>query len=100
MTKKDLTNLKNVVIKILEEQPVTRDSDDKLYLEVCKVKNKDAANLTFSEIMLHRNEYRLPAYSSVERARRKAQAERKDLVGNVKELRHNLEPEYVDFALS
>ena len=100
MKKNDLTNLKNVVIKILEEQPAARDSDDKLYFEVCKLKNENAVNLTFSEIMLHRNEYNLPAYSSVERARRKAQAERKDLIGTVKELRQNLEPEYVSFAFS
>ena len=100
MTKKDLTNLKELVIGILESDPASRDSDDRLYVKVCKVKNSSITNLSFEEIMLHRNDYHLPAYSSVERARRKAQSERPDLVGTIKDLRHSLEPEYVDFALS
>ena len=100
MTKKDLSNLKDLVITILENDPLARDSDDRLYVEVCKTKNQNIVDNSFEEIMLHRNEFHLPAYSSVERARRKAQAERKDLVGTVKEKRRNLESEYIDFALS
>ena len=100
MTKNDLNNLKELVIGILETDPLSRDSDDRLYVKVCKAKNQDVINLPFEDIMLHRNEYSFPAYTSVERVRRKAQAERKDLVGTVKKQRHDLETEYVDFALS
>jgi hypothetical protein len=50
--------------------------------------------------MLNRNKYGVPSYGSVGRARRKAQAEREDLVGISKRLRKNLEQEYIDFALS
>lgn len=100
MTKKDLNNLKELVIDILESDAASRDSDDRLYVKVCQKKNKDITHLSFEDIMLHRNEYNLPAYSSVERARRKAQAERQDLVGTVKKQRHDLELEYIDFALT
>ena len=100
MTKKELSNLKNLVITILENDPLSRDSDDRLYVEVCKIKNPNIINSSFEEIMLNRNNLHLPAYSSVERARRKAQSEREDLVGTVKEKRQNLELEYIDFALS
>ena len=41
MTKKDLTTLKELVISILETCPPSRDSDDRLYVEVCKAKNKE-----------------------------------------------------------
>lgn len=100
MTKNELTNLQELVIEILEEYPSTRDSDDTLYVKVCKKKNPNISNYSFEEIMLHRNDYNLPSYSSVERVRRKAQAQRNDLVGTVRKHRKNLESEYVDYALS
>ena len=100
MTKKDLTTLKELVIDILETCPPTRDSDDKLYVEVCKTKKKDISNCSFEDFMLHRRDYGIPSYASVGRARRKAQEERKDLVGTIKELRKSQEPEYIDFALN
>ena len=100
MTKKDLTTLKELVISILETCPPSRDSDDRLYVEVCKAKNKEISNCSFENFMLHRKDYGVPSYGSVGRARRKAQAEREDLVGTVKELRKSQEPEYIDFALS
>ena len=100
MTKTELTNLKNFVITVLERDPLSRDSDDRLYVEVCKAKNQNISSKSFEEIMLHRNDFNLPAYSSVGRARRKAQAERTDLVGTVRDKRRNLESEYIDFALN
>jgi hypothetical protein len=100
MTKRDLTTLKNIVINILESCPQARDSDDKLYVEVCKTKNSNVSNCSFENFMLHRKEYGIPSYASVGRARRKAQEERPDLVGTVKELRKSQEPAYVDFALN
>ena len=100
MTKKDLTTLKELVIDILETCPPTRDSDDKLYVEVCKAKKKDISKCSFEDFMLHRRDYGIPSYASVGRARRKAQEERKDLVGTIKELRKSQEPEYIDFALN
>jgi hypothetical protein len=100
MTKKELTSLKELVINILETCPPARDSDDRLYVEVCKAKNRDVSNCSFEKFMLNRNKYGVPSYGSVGRARRKAQAEREDLVGISKRLRKNLEQEYIDFALS
>lgn len=87
MTKNSLNSLKDLVVDILEKYPEARDSDDKLYVEVCKAKNSNILNHSFEDIMLHRKEYSVPSYASVERARRKAQSEREDLVGTVRELR-------------
>ena len=100
MTKKELTTIKELVINILEKCPPSRDSDDRLYVEVCKAKNKDLLNCSFEDFMLHRKQYDVPSYDSVGRARRKAQEEREDLVGTVKNLRKSQEQEYVNFALS
>lgn len=100
MTKKDLITLKELVIQILETCPPTRDSDDRLYVEVCKTKNKDISSCSFENFMLHRKDYGIPSYASVGRARRKAQSEREDLIGTVRDFRKSQEPEYVDFALS
>lgn len=99
MTKRELTTLKELVVNILETNPITRDSDDKLYVEVCKAKNKNISHCSFESFMLHRKEYGVPSYASVGRARRKAQEERPDLIGKVKELRKSQEPEYIGFAL-
>lgn len=95
-----LNTLKEQVVHILETNPITRDSDDKLYVEICKINDPNILDCSFEEFMLHRKQYNVPSYASVERARRKAQSERPDLVGTVRELRKSLEPEYVDFALN
>ena len=100
MTKRELTTLKELVVNILETCPPARDSDDRLYVEVCKAKNKEISNYSFEKFMLHRRDYGIPSYASVGRVRRKAQEERPDLIGTVKELRKNQEPEYIGFALS
>ena len=99
MTKTELTNLKELVIHILETNPVTRDDDSILYLEVCKSKKADVGKLSFEDVTLHRKDYGLPVPASVHRARRKAQEERSDLVGTIRSLRKSQEAEYIDFAL-
>ena len=100
MSRNNMNSLKEIVINILENCPAARDSDDKLYVEVCKANNENISKSSFEEVMLHRKEYNVPSYASVSRARRKAQEERADLIGTVKALRKGLEQEYVDFALS
>ena len=100
MAKSKLNTLKEQVIHILEICPEARDSDDKLYVEICKANDQKINNCSFEDFMLHRNLYNVPSYSSVERVRRKAQEEREDLAGSVREMRKNLEQEYVDFALN
>ena len=73
--KKDLTTLKELVKSILEQVPETRNSDMLLYFTICDRKNPTALELPFGAIITHLDEYDLPPFESVRRARQKAQAE-------------------------
>lgn len=43
--RKDLKNLTKLVEKILRDKPYTRDSDDRLYLEVIRITDKEYLNM-------------------------------------------------------
>lgn len=92
-----LTNLKNLVMKILKDNPKTRDSDRILYNEVCVEMGIDTHSMTAWEFF-HRND--MPSTESVRRTRQKAQAEFPELRASVavQRRRHDLENDYLEFA--
>lgn len=101
----NLLKIQDIVTDILEKNADTRDDDDLLYLEICKricktEYNKNISLVSFESFMKNRKKLKVPSYASVERARRKVQSERDDLVGTVRELRRNKEQEYIDYALN
>ena len=92
-----LTNIKELVLGILKDNPKTRDSDRILYNEVCEAMGYDTHHMTAWE-MLH--DRRMPSTESVRRSRQKAQAEHPELRASepVERKRMDLMDEYLDFA--
>lgn len=78
---KQLNKVKELVKNILTESENTRNSDDLLYITVCKRINPIAASLPFYMVLGNRKEYGIPSFESVSRARRKIQEENPDLCG-------------------
>lgn len=98
--KKELMTLKNLVKDILEQIPETRNSDMLLYFVICNRKNATALDMPFGTVILGLDEYNLPPFESVRRARQKAQAECPHLAASdvVELFRSENEEIYRDFA--
>lgn len=79
---KKIRRTSDIVKDILENIPDTRNSDDKLYFQVCKRINPDALNKPFYMVVLHRKEHSFPPFESVRRARQKLQASYPELCGS------------------
>lgn len=71
--KKELEYASTVVRDVLESNPETRDSDDKLYYQVCKLICPDISVIPFGKVLMNRKHYGLPAFESVRRTRQKLQ---------------------------
>lgn len=97
-----LYNTEKLVEKLLTTYPNTRDSDALLYLVVCKAIRPELAKLPLERVLLERDTLGLPKYASVERARRKIQANNPELKGTEKvtEGRYEEWKEYREYALS
>lgn len=72
---KKIKETHNLVKKILETVPQTRNSDMLLYYHVCLEINKTVLKLPFWMVLLDLKSYGLPPIASVGRARRKLQRE-------------------------
>ena len=88
-------SIKNKVSYVLHKYPETRKDDMKLYIAVvnmCVYENKGVGIYPFEEIINNHNEYGIPCYETVRRARQKitavhpelgcSPAERRRLNGN------------------
>ena len=78
----ELKNTTELVKELLRTQPATRNSDDILYISVCRCINPIAINLSFADVLLKRKEWGIPPFESVRRARQKVQAENPELAAN------------------
>lgn len=92
-----LSNIKDLVLKILKDNPKTRDSDRILYNEVCEAMGYDTHLMTGWELL---HDKAMPSFESVRRSRQKAQAENPELraCADVQNRRMELELEYREFA--
>lgn len=98
-----MEDLKDLVKDILLKNPKTRDSDERLYLEVLRLRGFYLQPNVFEN---YKN-YNLPSFSSISRARRKVQEdERKDKdiedwklqsTKTVEKYRRQLEKEYRNY---
>lgn len=91
-----------LVEELLYQYPDTRNSDALLYLIVCKAIRPESAKLPLERVLLEREALGLPKYASVERSRRKVQAEHEELraTEKVTDARYENYKEYKDYALS
>ena len=92
-----LNKLKDLVLDILKNKSITRNSDRLLYDEVCTELGYDTHRMTAYE-MLHNTS--MPSIESVGRARRKAQEEHPELraTSQVSSRRMEKFSEYLEFA--
>lgn len=89
-----------LVKQALTDYPITRNSDDLLYLQVCYSISPSVMDMAFCDVFTNRNEYDLPPFESVRRARQKIQAHFPELRGcdAVEEARTELETVVRNFA--
>jgi len=97
---KELLNTTDLVKKILLDDPKARDSDNHLYCAVVISVNPDALTKPFWEVLEHMNDFGLPCFETVRRARQKIQAEYPDLKASdvVESLRSINEEIYKEYA--
>ena len=102
--KKRLQDVTAMVIKALKSHPTARNSDDYLYYIVYKEilggMGIDIDRVSASNVLLYRDKYSLPPFTSMRRARQKAQVKFPELaaVPEVEEARGWLEAEYREYA--
>ena len=98
--------IEKVVLEILKVNEEVRNDDMKLYLLVCEAVNpyptcdRDIGSFSFSSVMNHYRELRLPHFESVRRSRAKIQAEIPELAGDrsCRQRRKELEIFYRNYA--
>ena len=71
---KNIRRTSDIVKDILENVPEARNSDDLLYINVCKKVSPMVCNQPFQTVMLMRDELSSPPFESVRRSRQKLQA--------------------------
>lgn len=100
--KNKLYEIKEQVNQILEENENARNSDNKLYIEVCNRVNPSALRLPFADVIGNLADYNLPPFESVRRARQKLQAAHPELrpCDEVALLRAENETAYEEFAIN
>ena len=98
--------IEKVVLEILKANEEARNDDMKLYLLVCEAVNpfptcdRDIGSFSFSSVMNHYRELRLPHFESVRRSRAKIQSEIPELAGDrsCRQRRKELEILYRNYA--
>ena len=80
MNRKELKDLKTMVLETLEEDQEARNSDNYLYLQVAKRVNYDAISQPFFTVVMNMSKYGLPSFETIGRLRRKVQEEHPDLM--------------------
>lgn len=93
----DLKTIESKVKYILINDPDTRDDDDLLYLEVCKMQIKTEA-VSLDYFLKHRKSSCIPTYESVGRVRRKLQEKYENLRGVRWTERENAIKDFVDYS--
>ncbi len=96
----NLQTIENVVLEVLETYPNARKDDYVLMYFVCRKMCKNVTSYSFGSVLLDHKELKVPNWKSIERARRKIQANRPDLVNaETAAIRYEEEKDYIDYAL-
>lgn len=98
-----MEDLKDLVEDILLKNPKTRDSDERLYLEILRLRGFYLQ----PNVFVNYKSYKLPSFGSVSRARRKVQEDERKNKGiddwelqstkTVEKYRRQLEKEYREY---
>lgn len=100
MKRKEFENIESLVISVLREFPITRDSD--ALLDAMIVQKLGYGNHNYIDVMSNRTKYGIPALSSIERIRRKVQETHSELKPSpeMQAVKANLEKDYIAYALN
>lgn len=98
-----MTNIyktQDVVKEVLELHPATRNSDNQLYVEVCRRVNPGILGKSFGYVFTHSNDLNIPCFETVRRTRQKLQALNPALAADntVETFRALNEREYLEYA--
>ena len=77
-----IRKVEDLVREVLENCPDARNSDDLLYINVCKKISPMVCNQPLQTVFLMRKELGIPCYESVRRARQKLCAAHPELCGS------------------
>lgn len=77
-----LRNTTKIVKSILETNKMARNSDNYLYIEVCKAINPQVIHKPFVEVLADLKAYNLPSIETVGRCRRKVVESNPELAGS------------------
>lgn len=96
-----LNSTEKIVLTVLEESPLARQDDYILFCRVCEKLTPDIMNYPFWLVLANHKLHKLPNWKTIERCRRKIQANRPDLA-NPKTVakREKEEKEYRAYAIS
>lgn len=96
----ELESISVIVEDVLRYNSKARNSDDLLYVEVCKRIDAKHINQPFEDIILNRKEYGYPAYTYVARVGRRLREKNPTLAGsdNVEGYRKNNEEVFREYA--
>lgn len=97
---KNIKKINDVVLQVLKENKVARNSDNELYLEVCERFNPAVMQQPFGKVFAFPKYWNIPSFKSVERVRRKVQAHHPELASDkkIEAMRKEKEEEYRKFA--
>ena len=94
-----LQTIEKIVLEVLEQSKSARRDDHILMYLVCEKINPALNSIPYGIVTFHHNEYGLPNWKSVERARRKIQRQRPDLVEpKTAKIRRKEEEEYREYS--
>lgn len=95
-----LLSTQDRVAFILMRNPEARDSDIILYKEVCEEISKDFTKIPFGVALEMMNQYKIPPFETVRRARQKLQSKNPEIRGSkkVRNARKELENTFRDYA--
>lgn len=96
----EIKNTAELVKQVLTESESARNSDMKLYVELCMRLNPIAATMPFWTVLLNLKEYDLPNIETVRRTRQKLQAEFPELAGSekIQSIRADREKDFREYA--
>jgi hypothetical protein len=97
---RDIHKLEDVVKDVLESDASTRNSDRQLYFKVCQRLDSGVLEHKLGDVLLSFNNYDMPRFESVSRARRKLQAKfpRLKATDEIKERRLEREIMFEEYA--
>lgn len=78
-----MTDLNELVKKILTDHPEARDDDFKVIGYVIKALNPEAMQLTFGQALWNHSKLNLPSFESIRRTRQKIQHDHPELRGEL-----------------